>query len=152
MPETAVFETQVVMLLTQRAPTSTVTPSMTPTITNTPEPTATPLVTATVIKNPYVFQDECYTDPDACVGYKIKNTVPDAWINVTLTFSRTGDEKLFSVPAKTLSTITLLPGEYKAVYSTYCKGVYRAITYVWGISDRTDEFYCSTGLHEFRLR
>lgn len=151
--DTAVFETEVVALLTEWAPTATLTLTPSPTFTLTPIPSLTPTITETVYKNPWILQDECVTDdPSTCIGYSIKNTNKVEWININLTHNGTGEQGSFSVGPKSTGTITLMPGKYTAIYSCSCAGIPRALTKIWDLYARTDSFYCSTGLHELRIR
>lgn len=150
--DTAVFETEVVALLTEWAPTATLTLTPSPTFTLTPIPSLTPTITETVYKNPWILQDVCVTEtPSPCVVYKIHNNANDTWINVVLTDQISGESGMFSIPAKTTGFITLLPHLYKATYTATCKISVLSITKVWHIYDRTDTFYCSTG-GSFRLQ
>jgi hypothetical protein len=124
-----------------------------PTFTLTPKPSLTPTITETVFKNPWVLQDVCLTEvPSPCIGYRVQNTTSDAWININLVHSLSGTEGFFSVPPKTTGTITLLAGEYSALYSANCGGVARGLKKVWFLNERTDALYCSTGLHELRFK
>ena len=139
--ETAVFETSVVVLLTERAPTATLTQTASPTLTMTLVPSQTPTITATVYKNPWVFQDICVTDPTACVRYSIDNRKNDIWIQVTLIHVDTGDTGFFSIRPKTMGTITLVPGKYSALYTAFCRWE-NTISRTRYIGASTDSFLC----------
>jgi hypothetical protein len=144
--DTAVFETQVVILLTDWAPTATLTLTPSPTFTLTPEPSLTPTITETVYKNPWVLQDECLTEvPTPCVAYSIQNTEANSWVQVILVYQLTGEEGAFSIAPKSTGTITLMPGSYKSTYLGSCSGGAQSIVKIWDISARTNSFYCSTG-------
>ena len=148
--ETAIFETQVVLQLTEMAPTSTFTPA--PTLTPTPAPTssATPEV---VEKNPWVLQEECDPfDTTLCIKYSINNKNSwemgkehqGKWLHVSLTKIDTNEKGYFVVPPDTFASITLIPGEYRALYYVDCdREDYFART--WAITERTDYFYCKNG-------
>lgn len=151
--QTAVFETEVAVQLTDLAPTATMTVTPSPTFTVTPEPSSTPTITETVVKNPWVLQDSCLTEnPSPCVTYRVTSTIVDTWLFISLVDQRTGQVGEFSVPPKSQRLITLMPGDYKSTYSATCDGVHRVISRVWNLTNKTHEFYCSTGLDELRLR
>ena len=116
--ETAVFETAVVALLTERAPTvtSTLPPSSTPTETLEPTPAET------AVQDPWVLQDICFDEPGRCVKYTFSNSSNDFWVSIKLTHLETGIIGKFSVEPFTKVTITLVPGEYEGIYGAWCDG------------------------------
>jgi len=151
--QTAVFETEVALQLTDLAPsaTQTMTPSLTFTITQ--EPSSTPTITETVVKDPWVLQDRCLTEnPSPCITYRVTSAIVDTWLNISLVSEKTGQIGYFSVPPKSQRFITLMPGEYKSTYSATCDGVHRVVTRIWNLTEKSHEFYCSTGLDELRIR
>ena len=116
--ETAVFETAVAALLTERVPTLTNTPppSLTPT------ETLTPTVTETVMRDPWVLQDICFDEPGRCVLYTFNNLKNDFWVSIKLTHLETGIIGEYSVEPFTKVSITLVPGEYEGIYGAWCDG------------------------------
>jgi len=151
--QTAVFETEVALQLTDLAPTATMTVTPSPTFTITPEPSNTPTITETVVKNPWVLQDSCLTEnPSPCVTYRVTNTNVDTWIFISLVDQKTGQVGEFSIPPKSQRVITLMPGDYKSTYSATCDQVHRVVTKVWNLTNRTHEAYCSKGLDELRVK
>ena len=140
--KTAAFETEVVAFLTEWAPTVTITPSPTSTPTLTPEPSLTPTITETVFKDPWIFQDECISDPGLCVQFSIENTNKNNWVNATLIFTETGEKGEFSVPPKSTRSITLIPGEYKAIYYSFCSDAAGSVTRVEVLGNWTIYFTC----------
>ena len=151
--QTAVFETEVALQLTDLAPTATTTGTPSPTFTITQEPSSTPTITETVVKDPWVLQDRCLTEnPSPCVTYRVTSTIVDTWLFISLVDQKTGQTGEFSVPPKSQRFITLMPGEYKSTYAATCDGVHRVVTRIWNLSEKSHEFYCSTGLDELRFR
>ncbi|RLD00538.1 MAG: hypothetical protein DRI65_16345 [Chloroflexota bacterium] len=116
--ETALFEMEVVALLTERAPTvtSTLAPSSTPT------ETIMPTLTETTVKDPWVLQDICYDEPGRCVKYTFSNSKNDFWVSIKLTHLETGITGDYSIEPFTKVTITLVPGEYEGIYGGWCAG------------------------------
>ena len=138
MAETAVFETAVVALLTQRAPTLTNTPppSLTPTI------TLTPTVTETVMRDPWVLQDFCIKEPGQCVPYTFNNAKYNSWITIKLTHLESGISGEFSVQPMTIATITLIPGEYEGIYDGWCAGYIMRLIRVAELGAETGRLRC----------
>ena len=100
--QTAVFETEVSLQLTDLAPTATMTETPSPTFTVTPEPSSTPTITETVVKNPWVLQDSCLTEnPSPCVTYRVTSSIIDTWLFISLVDQRTGQVGEFSVSTET---------------------------------------------------
>ena len=114
--ETAVFETSVVVLLTERAPTVTNTPPPSSTPTETPLPT----ITATAFVDPWALQEECSTQPESCVKYTINNVKIHNWVYIEMTHLESGISGKFSIPPLTRQSIILAPGEYEVVLARYC--------------------------------
>ena len=147
--ETVVYETSVSERLTQIAPTSTNTPP--PTGTNTPVPPDTPTPTPTIPKDIWTLQDECDPfDERICVRYTINNRFDGIFpyaskgylpVHVSLTHVDTGEKGYFVIGKNSMSTIKLLPGEYRATYYLACeKETYLYRT--WNITERMDAFWC----------
>jgi len=144
MEETAIFETSVVEMMTEIAPTITQTFTLTPTITDTPVPSATFTITPTVYKNPWVLQDECQTEtPSPCIQYSVENRSNKPWLLINLTHQETGDQGEFSVGPKSTRTITLMPGTYIAIYYATCDPSPASISKTWEITSRIDSFWCT---------
>ena len=146
---TSVFETSVVVLLTERAPTSTLTVTPSPTITETLAPSITPKMTLTVFRDPWVFQDICLTDPTSCVKYSVNNRLLKFWIQVEMLNQETGESANFSVAPKGIGIITLVPGYYKATFMGDCPGNIPASSivstgYING-GESSGPFRCSLG-------
>ena len=136
--EREVFENEVAVQLTERAPTVTNTPppSLTPT------ETLTPTVTETVFRDPWVLQDICLKEPGRCVPYTFNNAKYTAWITIKLTHLESGISGEFSVQPMTIATITLIPGEYEGIYDGWCAGYIMRLTRVAELGAETGRLRC----------
>lgn len=146
--ETAIFETQVVLQLTEMVPTATLTTTPTLTLTPTLEPSATP---EGRVRNIWALQDECDPfDPDKCINYRIYNREPSNMpykgemhsIHISLKNTSTGEEAYFVIPYGVVVKIALFPGEYQATYYMDCEEE-EYYSRTWAITERTDWFYCA---------
>lgn len=141
--ETAVFETTVVRMLTEQAPTITLTFTPSPVPTETPIPTMTATITPTIWEDPWLLQDRC--EPfkgSGCVKYMIDNLYNKTWQHVHLIFLDTGEEGYFYIRPKTVGAIKLIPGKYKATYIGWCDGEMSTVTKYWTVDSWIDKFTC----------
>ena len=137
--ETADFKADIERVLTEEAPPTT---TPTPTVTDTPVPSETPTPTETIYDDPWTFQEVCKTIPENCVQYSIDNKQSETWINVILTDLGSDVSEMFSVRPYSLDRITLVPGQYKAVFTKQCGDKIQTIVRVGPLGSFTDVFLC----------
>jgi|GEM_PF-1840378 len=116
--KTQAFEAEIEVMLTEMAPTMTNTPPPSLTLSDTLIPSITP----TEFLDPWVLQEECRNNPGRCVKYRFDNRQNSYWVYITLTHVDSDVSKKFSVAPLVYEDITLIAGDYQAIYSSTCKG------------------------------
>jgi hypothetical protein len=103
-----------------------------------PEPTA---------ENPWMLQNWCLDHADGCIKYDLQNRT-DSWLQVELKETETGVTGFFSIRSKTLSQITLIPGQYNVKYTWWCEGEANSFTEVKALGSWIDVFKCPQGFYQ----
>ncbi len=102
--------------------------------TDTEDPQPTP-------ENPWMLQNWCLDHPTHCVKYGVHNKT-DSWFQIELKESDTGVTGFFSVRSKTVSKITLIPGQYSVRYTWRCDGMVKSSSVVKSLGSRIEVFTC----------
>ena len=103
-----------------------------PEVTQEPQPT---------LEHPWMLQSWCVDHPTGCVKYNLNNRT-DSWLQIELKKSDTGVTGFFTVKTKTISQITMIPGQYTVKYTWWCKGEASSLTEVKSIGSQVDVFKC----------
>jgi hypothetical protein len=103
-----------------------------------PEVTLEPQPT---LENPWMLQSWCVDHPTGCVKYGLNNRT-DSWLQIELKKSDTGVTGFFTVKSKTISQITLIPGQYTVKYTWWCAGEASSLTEVKSIGSQVDVYKC----------
>lgn len=98
-------------------------------------------------ENPWMLQSWCEDHPDGCVKYDLNNRT-DSWLQVELKESDTGVTGFFSIRSKTVSQITLIPGQYTVKYTWWCDGEASSFSEVKGLGSWIDVFKCPQGFYQ----
>ena len=104
---------------------------------------------APTLENPWMLQSWC-ADHVGCVKYDIHNRT-ESWLQVELKETETGVTGFFSIPSKTTSGITLIPGYYTVKYTYWCDGEAKAFTESKALGSWIDRFKCPQGLYERKV-
>ena len=96
--------------------------------------------------NPWMLQNWCL-DHFGCVKYEVRNRT-DSWLQVELKESDTGVTGFFSVRSKTISQITLIPGQYNVRYTWWCDGEASSFSVVKSLGSWIDVFKCPQGFYQ----
>ena len=92
--------------------------------------------------NPWMLQNWCLDHPTDCQKYNVQNKT-DSWLQIELKESDTGVTGFFSVRSKTISKITLIPGQYNVRYTWWCDGEVYSSSVVKSLGSMMDIFTCS---------
>ena len=92
-------------------------------------------------KNPWMLQSWCLDYPNHCVKYVVQNKT-NSWLQIELKESDTGVTGFFSVRSKSVSKITLIPGQYSVRYTWWCDGKVKSSSVVKSLGSWTDVFTC----------
>jgi hypothetical protein len=114
-----------------------------------PETESTPELQPTSA-NPWMLQSWCEDHATKCAKYEVRNNT-DSWLQITLRNTETGATGFFTIRSKTLGQITLIPGQYQATFTWWCKGDIRSMTEVMPIGYWKDYFKCPSG-HYKRIK
>jgi len=95
-------------------------------------------------ENPWMLQSWCLDHPSHCVKYAIQNKT-DSWLQIELKESATGVTGFFSVRSKSISKITLIPGQYAVKYTWWCDGEVYSSSVVKSLGSWVDIFTCPQG-------
>jgi hypothetical protein len=98
-------------------------------------------------ENPWMLQSWCEDHPSGCVKYDVQNRT-DSWLQVELKKSDTGITGFFTVRSKTMSQITLIPGQYRVKYTWWCDGKDKTLDEVKSIGAHRDIFKCPQGFYD----
>jgi hypothetical protein len=96
--------------------------------------------------NPWMLQAWC-EDHNGCAKYEVFNKT-DSWLQITLRNTETGDTGFFTIQSKTMGQITLIPGQYQATFTWWCKGDIRSMTEIMPIGLWKDYFKCPQGHYQ----
>jgi hypothetical protein len=110
-------------------------------MTEVPEETQEPQPT---VENPWLLQSWCLEHIVDCEKYGVHNTT-DSWLQIELKKSDTGVTGFFSVQKKTMSQITLIPGQYSVKYTWWCDGEAASLSVVKSLGSWIDVFDCPKG-------
>jgi len=91
--------------------------------------------------NPWMLQSWCLDHPTHCVKYGVHNKT-DSWFQIELKESATGVTGFFTVRSKTVSKITLIPGQYSVKHTWWCDGKVKSSSVVKSLGSRMDIFTC----------
>lgn len=123
------------------------TPDGTLETTITPEVDSTPDVQPTS-ENPWTLQAYCEQEhTGGCAKYDVYNKT-DSWLQVTLRNTETGETGFFTIRSKDIGRITLMPGQYQATFTWWCKGDIRSMTETMPIGMWKDYFKCPQGHYQ----
>jgi len=92
-------------------------------------------------ENPWMLQSWCLDYPTQCVKYGVHNKT-DSWFQIELKESATGVTGFFTVRSKSISKITLIPGQYSVKYTWWCNGKVKSSSEVKSLGSRMDIFTC----------
>ena len=113
----------------------------------TPEVDSTPDVQPTS-ENPWTLQAYCEQEhTGGCAKYDVYNKT-DSWLQVTLRNTETGETGFFTIRSKDIGRITLMPGQYQATFTWWCKGDIRSMTETMPIGMWKDYFKCPQGHYQ----
>jgi len=98
-------------------------------------------------ENPWMLQSWCVDHANDCVKYDLRNRT-DSWLQIELKESDTGVTGFFSIRKKTISQITLIPGQYTVKYTWWCDGKASSLTVVKSLGSWIDVFKCPQGFYE----
>jgi hypothetical protein len=101
--------------------------------------------------NPWMLQNWCLDHADGCVKYDVNNRT-DSWLQVELKETETGVTGFFSIRSKTISQITLIPGQYNVRYTWWCDGEAASFSEVKAIGSWIDDFKCPQGFYQTRSK
>ncbi len=97
--------------------------------------------------NPWMLQSWCLDFPSRCVKYDVQNRT-DSWLQIELKESATGVTGFFSVRSKSISKITLIPGQYNLRYTWWCDGEVNSSSVVKSLGSWMDVFTCPQGFYQ----
>ena len=97
--------------------------------------------------NPWMLQSWCLDFPNRCVKYDVQNKT-DSWLQIELKESATGVTGFFSVRSKSVSKITLIPGQYNVRYTWWCDGEVNSSSVVKSLGSWMDVFTCPEGFYQ----
>jgi hypothetical protein len=98
-------------------------------------------------ENPWMLQNWCLDFPNRCVKYDVQNKT-DSWLQIELKESDTGVTGFFTVRSKTVSKITLIPGQYSVRYTWWCDGEVNSSSVVKSLGSWMDIFTCPQGFYQ----
>jgi hypothetical protein len=111
-----------------------------------PEDGVAPVIQPTS-SNPWMLQAWCEDHADGCAKYDVYNKT-DSWLQITLRNTSTGDTGFFTIQSKQMRQITLIPGQYQATFTWWCKGDIRSMTETMPIGLWKDYFKCPQGHYQ----
>ena len=97
--------------------------------------------------NPWMLQEWCEDHMTGCAKYDVYNKT-DSWLQITLRNTETGATGFFTIQSKTMGQITLIPGQYQATFTWWCKGDIRSMTETMPIGLWKDYFKCPQGHYQ----
>ena len=97
--------------------------------------------------NPWMLQSWCLDHPTSCVKYDVQNRT-DSWLQIELKESATGVTGFFTVRSKTVSQITLIPGQYNVRYTWWCDEEVKSSSVVKSLGEWMDIFTCPQGFYQ----